>query len=310
MYRGWGSCCSSSGNDLKDVNLLIMTDDLIIKKVGIIGAGTMGNGIAHVSALSGFDTVLVDIKDEFVQRGLNTICKNMAIQVKKEKIGQSEMDLSLEKIEIATDYLKVSTCDLVVEAVTENEKIKSDIFKELDNICQHNTILASNTSSISITKIASSTKRSEKVIGMHFMNPVPIMKLVEVVRGKETSDHTTNAIIDISNKMNKIPIECNDSPGFISNRILMPMINEAIFCLHEEVGTPEAIDSIMKLGMSHPMGPLSLADLIGLDVCLNIINVLFSDLCDDKYKPCPLLVKMVEEGHLGQKSGKGFYNYN
>jgi len=287
-----------------------MTDDLIIKKIGIIGAGTMGNGIAHVSALSGFDTVLVDIKNEFVQRGLNIICKNMARQVKKEKIGQAEMDLSLAKIETATDYLKVSTCDLVVEAVTENEKIKSDIFKELDNICQHSTILASNTSSVSITNIASATKRGEKVIGMHFMNPVPVMKLVEVVRGKETSDHTTNAVIDLANKMNKIPIECNDSPGFISNRILMPMINEAIFCLYEEVGTPEAIDSIMKLGMSHPMGPLSLADMIGLDVCLNIINVLFTDLRDDKYKPCPLLVKMVAEGQLGQKSGEGFYNYN
>ena len=287
-----------------------MTDDLIIKKIGIIGAGTMGNGIAHVSALSGFDTVLVDIKNEFVQRGLNIICKNMARQVKKEKIGQAEMDLSLAKIETSTDYLKVSTCDLVVEAVTENEKIKSDIFKELDNICQHSTILASNTSSVSITNIASATKRGEKVIGMHFMNPVPVMKLVEVVRGKETSDHTTNAVIDLANKMNKIPIECNDSPGFISNRILMPMINEAIFCLYEEVGTPEAIDSIMKLGMSHPMGPLSLADMIGLDVCLNIINVLFTDLRDDKYKPCPLLVKMVAEGQLGQKSGEGFYNYN
>jgi len=287
-----------------------MTDDLIIKKIGIIGAGTMGNGIAHVSALSGFDTVLVDIKNEFLQRGLNIICKNMARQVKKEKIGQAEMDLSLAKIETSTDYLKVSTCDLVVEAVTENEKIKSDIFKELDNICQHSTILASNTSSVSITNIASATKRGEKVIGMHFMNPVPVMKLVEVVRGKETSDHTTNAVIDLANKMNKIPIECNDSPGFISNRILMPMINEAIFCLYEEVGTPEAIDSIMKLGMSHPMGPLSLADMIGLDVCLNIINVLFTDLRDDKYKPCPLLVKMVAEGQLGQKSGEGFYNYN
>ena len=278
--------------------------------IGVIGAGTMGNGIAHVSALSGFDTVLVDIKNEFVQRGLNIICKNMARQVKKEKIGQEEMDLSLAKIETATDYLKVSTCDLVVEAVTENEKIKSDIFKELDNICQHSTILASNTSSVSITNIASATKRGEKVIGMHFMNPVPVMKLVEVVRGKETSDHTTNAVIDLANMMNKIPIECNDSPGFISNRILMPMINEAIFCLYEEVGTPEAIDSIMKLGMSHPMGPLSLADMIGLDVCLNIINVLFTDLRDDKYKPCPLLVKMVAEGQLGQKSGEGFYNYN
>jgi 3-hydroxybutyryl-CoA dehydrogenase len=198
----------------------------------------------------------------------------------------------------------------VVEAATENEEIKLDIFKELDHICQQRTILATNTSSISITKIARATNRPEQVIGMHFMNPVPIMKLVEIVSGKKTDDTTIREVVSLSEKMGKIPIKCNDSPGFISNRILMPMINEAIFCLEEGVGSPEAIDSIMKLGMAHPMGPLTLADLIGLDVCLNIINVLFSDFCDDKYKPCPLLVKMVEDGHLGRKSGNGFYDYN
>jgi len=281
-----------------------------MNKIGVIGAGTMGNGIAHVSALSGFDTVLMDIKDEFVDRGLNTIRKNLERQVKKEKINQTDMDASLEKIEIGTDYAKVSACDLVIEAATENEEIKIDIFKKLDQICKPSSILASNTSSISITKIARATNRPEQVIGMHFMNPVPIMKLVEIVRGKKTDDTTTSEVVDLSEKMGKIPIKCNDSPGFISNRILMPMINEAIFCLEEGVGSPEAIDSIMKLGMAHPMGPLTLADLIGLDVCLNIINVLFSDFGNDKYKPCPLLVKMVEDGHLGRKSGKGFYDYN
>ena len=281
-----------------------------MNKIGVIGAGTMGNGIAHVSALSGFDTVLMDIKDEFVDRGLNTIRKNLERQVKKEKINQTDMDASLEKIEIGTDYAKVSVCDLVIEAATENEEIKINIFKKLDKICKPSSILASNTSSISITKIARATNRPEQVIGMHFMNPVPIMKLVEIVRGKKTDDTTTSEVVELSEKMGKIPVKCNDSPGFISNRILMPMINEAIFCLEEGVGSPEAIDSIMKLGMAHPMGPLTLADLIGLDVCLNIINVLFSDFGNDKYKPCPLLVKMVEDGHLGRKSGKGFYDYN
>ena len=281
-----------------------------MNKIGVIGAGTMGNGIAHVSALSGFETVLMDIKDEFVDSGLSIIRKNLERQVKKEKINQTDMDASLEKIEIGTDYAKVSACDLVIEAATENEEIKIDIFKELDQICKPSSILASNTSSISITKIARATNRPEQVIGMHFMNPVPIMKLVEIVRGKKTDDTTTSEVVDLSEKMGKIPIKCNDSPGFISNRILMPMINEAIFCLEEGVGSPEAIDSIMKLGMAHPMGPLTLADLIGLDVCLNLINVLFSDFGDDKYKPCPLLVKMVEDGHLGRKSGNGFYDYN
>jgi 3-hydroxybutyryl-CoA dehydrogenase len=252
----------------------------------------------------------MDVKDEFVQRGFDTIQKNMDRQVKKEKISQSELEASMNRITLSTDYNQLSACDLIIEAATENKDIKLNIFKELDKVCKPETILASNTSSISINKIATATQRPEKVIGMHFMNPVPVMKLVEIVKGKETDDSITKCITNLSTQMGKIPVECNDSPGFVSNRILMPMINEAIFCLDEGVGTPEAIDAIMKLGMAHPMGPLTLADLIGLDICLSIINVLYSDFGVEKYRPCPLLVKKVADGDLGRKTGKGFYEYN
>ena len=281
----------------------------MIKSIGVIGAGTMGNGIAHVSSLSGYNTILQDIQPELIDRGLNTIKANLERQVQKDKIQNSDMVSALQNIKTTTDCTHLADCDLVIEAATEDKKIKLNIFTELDNICKPETILASNTSSISISKIAATTGRQNKVIGMHFMNPVPVMSLVEVVRGNETDEVTSSIIVELSKMMGKIPVECNDSPGFVSNRILMPMINEAIFCLHEGVGTVKAIDTIMKLGMAHPMGPLNLADLIGLDVCLNIIKVLYADFDDEKYKPCPLLVELVERGDLGRKTGKGFYEY-
>ena len=280
-----------------------------MRNFGIIGVGTMGNGIAHVSALSGFNTFILDLNEDFLKQGLETIAGNLQRQVKKEKISQSEMDSALGKIKSITDYDDLSVCDVIIEAATENQSVKEKIFTSMDSVCKTDAILATNTSSISITAIAEVTSRPEKVIGMHFMNPVPIMKLVEVVRGKKTDDDTTNKVLEISKEMGKRPVECNDSPGFVTNRILMPMINEAVYCLMEGVGTKEAIDKIMQLGMSHPMGPLTLADLIGLDVCRDILQVLHRDLGDDKYAPCPLLEKMVHKNRLGRKTGQGFYQY-
>ena len=280
-----------------------------MRNIGIIGIGTMGNGIAYVSALSGFNTLILDLQEDFLKRGLETIEGNLQRNVKKERISQSEMETALGKITSTTNYDNLSVCDLIIEAATENQSIKEKIFISIDRVCQEAAILATNTSSISITKIAEVTSRPEKVIGMHFMNPVPIMKLVEVVRGKKTDDDTINKVLEVSEEMGKKPVECNDSPGFVTNRILMPMINEAIYCLMEGVGTKEAIDEIMQLGMAHPMGPLTLADLIGLDVCRDILQVLYKDLGSKKYAPCPLLEKMVKEGYLGRKTRQGFYQY-
>ena len=279
-------------------------------KIGVIGSGTMGSGIAHTFAIFGYKTLLLDLEESFLARGIESIKDNMKRQVKKGFVSQNQVDIALSNINISTNYSSLKDYDLVIEAATENQEIKLNIFKKLDGICSLKTVLATNTSSISIDKISSATNRPEKVIGMHFMNPVPIMKLIEIVNGKNTSIETTKFVLDISSSIGKEAVECNDSPGFVSNRILMPMINEAIFCLYEEVGTPEAIDTIMKLGMAHPMGPLALADLIGLDVCLNILNVLYTDFKDDKYAPCKLLVEKVGSGNLGRKTGIGFYNYN
>ncbi|MCW8889896.1 MAG: 3-hydroxybutyryl-CoA dehydrogenase [Sedimenticola sp.] len=280
-----------------------------VNSVGVIGAGTMGNGIAQVFAASGFKVILHDIADEPLQRGISTIEKSLNRMVKKEKISEADKRATLANIEGVTQLEALASVDLVVEAASENLEIKSKIFQELDRICKPEAVLATNTSSISLTRIARETQRPEKVIGMHFMNPVPIMKLVEVIRALQTSDEVYALIDELSKKIGKIPVEVNDSPGFVSNRILLPMINEAIYTHYEGVATVEAIDEVMKLGMNHPMGPLALADLIGLDTCLSIMEVLHEGLGDTKYRPCPLLRRMVDAGYLGRKSGKGFYEY-
>jgi len=279
-------------------------------KAAVIGAGTMGNGIAHVFAQSGFDVTLIDVEASFLDKALAVIDKNLSRQVKKEVIDEAAKEATLGRITKSTDIKDAAVADIIVEAVPEDENLKEETFKNLDQVAKDGAILASNTSSIPITRLAAYTKRPQKVIGMHFMNPVPVMKLVEVVRGLATDDETAEAVVKLSEDLGKTPVVANDSPGFVSNRVLMPMINEAVYCLHEGVAEAEAIDQIMKLGMNHPIGPLALADLIGLDVCLFILEVLNNDLGEDKYRPCPLLRKYVDAGWLGRKAGRGFYAYD
>lgn len=281
-----------------------------MKKIAVIGAGTMGNGIAHVFAQSGFEVNLIDISQNALDRAQATISKNLDRLIKKERITEADKDATLHRLATHTAMAEgVEDAELVVEAATENIDLKLKIFKELDQLCAPETILATNTSSISITRIAAATQRAEKVIGMHFMNPVPVMKLVEVIRGYATSDEVTDTVMQLSKELGKVPVEVNDYPGFVANRILMPMINEAIISLHEGVAGVEEIDTVMMLGMAHPMGPLHLADFIGLDVCLSIMNVLYEGLGNPKYAPCPLLVNMVTAGKLGVKTSEGFYTY-
>lgn len=280
-----------------------------VKTFGVVGSGQMGNGIAQVAAAAGMNVIMSDIKEEFCEKGLATIAGSLERLVKKEKITQADKDATLARITTTTDLKDMAKADFVVEAAVEREDLKFKIFRDLDKICPGNVILASNTSSIPIGSIAAQTSRPDKVIGMHFMNPVPMMKLVEVIKGIATSEETFKRTWDLSEKFGKVPAEANDYPGFIANRILLPMINEAVFCLYHSVGTKEDIDTVMKLGMAHPMGPLTLADLIGLDTCLAIMETLYDGFKDSKYRPCPLLRKYVEAGWLGRKTGKGFYDY-
>lgn len=281
-----------------------------IKTVMVIGAGQMGSGIAQVHAMAGVEVYLHDLKDEFVEKGLAGIQKNLGRQIEKGRLTEEECSAILSRLHASTDLQNAAKVDLVIEAVVENMEVKSKLFAELDKIAPEHAILASNTSSLPITEIAAVTNRPEKVIGMHFMNPVPVMKLVEIIRGLATSDEVYKAIEDMTIKLEKTPVEVNDFPGFVSNRILMPMINEAIYTVYEGVATPEAVDEVMKLGMNHPMGPLTLADFIGLDTCLYIMETLHEGFGDTKYRPCPLLRKYVKAGWLGKKSGRGFYQYN
>jgi len=282
---------------------------MAIEQVGVVGAGTMGNGIAHVFARSGFQVLLCDVEQRYLDRALETIARNLDRELARNRITAEEKTAALRRIVPVLERARLDACDLVIEAATEKFEIKAELFRDLDRICRPDIPLASNTSSISITRLAAVTRRPEKIVGMHFFNPVPVMKLVEIIRGLATSQETFQVVRDLALKLDKTPVEVNDAPGFVSNRVLMPLLNEAMYAVMEGVATPEAVDEVFKLGMAHPMGPLTLADFIGLDVCLDIMRVLQDGLGDPKYRPCPLLIKMVDAGWLGKKSGRGFYKY-